>query len=198
MKALRGSLTAIVLCSLAVVAIGCGGGKKEPATPAAKPVAAKKKPAATPKKEVAPDPEPEPTPVSPSISVSNDIAESCSIPTTQSINPKFDFNRDDLLKEDRQVLDQIATCLNSGNLKGRTIQLVGRADPRGTDEYNLALGSKRANSVSAYLHKLGVGQAQLSETTRGAIDATGTSEAGWRNDRRVDIVLTPSKDKTDS
>ena len=67
--------------------------------------------------------------------------------------------------------------------------LIGRADPRGTEEYNLGLGSRRAASVSQYLARLGVGQPQLGVTTRGAIDATGTDESGWRQDRRVDIQL---------
>jgi peptidoglycan-associated lipoprotein len=189
-KALRGTLTAIVLCSIA--ATGCSHDKPA-AKPAAKPVAQKKKPA--PPKETPRDPDPEPTPVSPSISVSMDIAESCNIPTTQTINPRFEFNRDELLREDRKVLETIATCLNTGNLKGRNVQLVGRADPRGTEEYNMALGLKRANTVGSYLHKLGVGESQTSESTRGSIDATGTSENGWRNDRRVDIVLTTPSEK---
>ena len=67
--------------------------------------------------------------------------------------------------------------------------VIGRADPRGTEEYNLGLGSRRAESVSGYLTKLGVGQPQLAVTTRGALDATGTDEAGYAKDRRVDVQL---------
>jgi len=90
------------------------------------------------------------------------------------------------------VLDQLATCLTTGALKGKAVSLIGRADPRGTEEYNLGLGSRRASSVSSYLVHLGVGQPQLAVTTRGALDATGTDEAGWAKDRRVDIQLKQS------
>jgi outer membrane protein OmpA-like peptidoglycan-associated protein len=91
------------------------------------------------------------------------------------------------------VLDQIATCLISGALKGRAVDLIGRADPRGTEEYNLGLGSRRAGTVSSYLGRLGVGQPQMMVTTRGALDATGTDDASYAKDRRVDIQLQASK-----
>ena len=87
------------------------------------------------------------------------------------------------------MLDQLATCLTTGALKGKSVSLIGRADPRGTDEYNLGLGSQRAGSVSSYLTRLGVQANQLGVTTRGSLDATGTDESGWQKDRRVDITL---------
>ena len=87
------------------------------------------------------------------------------------------------------MLEQLATCMTTGPLKGKNVRLIGRADPRGTEQYNLALGSRRASSVNDYLQHLGVAPAQLSQTTRGALDATGTDEGGWANDRRVDLDL---------
>jgi peptidoglycan-associated lipoprotein len=132
-------------------------------------------------------------PASPNIAVSMDLAEACKIAGEQRITPQFRYNDDDLLPDDRVVLDTIAKCLTNGVLKGRSVRLIGRADPRGTDEYNLALGSKRSSAVSEYMNEHGIKIAQLVETTRGAIDATGTDEAGWRNDRRVDIVLVAAK-----
>jgi peptidoglycan-associated lipoprotein len=130
------------------------------------------------------------TPVSPSLAVSSDIAALCGIKAAAGIESKFDYDKDELTAEDRDVLGQIATCMTTGKLKGKAVALVGRADPRGTAEYNLGLGSRRASSVGGYLQRLGVAQPQLAITTRGAIDATGTDEAGWRQDRRVDIQLT--------
>jgi peptidoglycan-associated lipoprotein len=88
------------------------------------------------------------------------------------------------------VLDQLATCMTTGKLKGKSVSLIGRADPRGTEEYNLGLGSRRAASVGQYLERLGVGAPQLAVTTRGALDATGTDESTWKQDRRVDVQLT--------
>jgi peptidoglycan-associated lipoprotein len=131
--------------------------------------------------------------VSPSLSVSGDIATACGLKIAPSqATPKFDYDKDDLTAEDRAVLDQIAQCLTSGALKGRAVSLIGRADPRGTEEYNLGLGSRRAHSVSQYLGRLGVQPPQMGVTTRGALDATGMDEDGWREDRRVDIQLQPS------
>ncbi len=128
--------------------------------------------------------------VSPGLAVSSDIASACGlkIPPTGA-NPKFDTDKDELLPEDRAVLDQIATCLTTGALKGKTVALIGRADPRGTEEYNLGLGSRRAHSVSQYLGRLGVGEPQMAVTTRGSLEASGTDEASWKQDRRVDIQL---------
>ena len=131
------------------------------------------------------------TQVSPGLAVSGDIAEMCKIKSTMTTkaNPQFDYDKDELTAEDRQVLDQLATCLTNGALKGKAVALIGRADPRGTEEYNLGLGSRRANSVSQYLGRLGVSEPQMAVTTRGALDATGTDEAGWKSDRRVDVQL---------
>jgi len=132
----------------------------------------------------------EPVVASPNLTVAGDLARQCALRfdnTPQA--PKFDLDRFGLLPADRDVLDQVASCLTTGPLRGRTAELVGRADPRGTEEYNLGLGARRAESVMQYLQRHGVSSGQLSQTTRGALDATGTDEAGWRDDRRVDLRL---------
>ncbi len=126
--------------------------------------------------------------VSPGLAISSDIASLCGIQPAAP-NAKFDYDKDELTADDRAVLGQLATCMSTGALKGKNVSLIGRADPRGTEEYNLGLGSRRAQQVSSYLARLGVATAQLGVTTRGAIDATGTDEAGWAQDRRVDIQL---------
>ena len=130
--------------------------------------------------------------VSPNIALAGDIVQLCGIKASTTANPAFDYDKADLTPEDRNVLDQLATCLTTGALKGRNVSLVGRADPRGTEEYNLGLGSRRASSVSSYLAKLGVDQPRMDVNTRGSLDATGTDEAGWAKDRRVDITLQAS------
>ena len=103
--------------------------------------------------------------------------------------PKFSFDDATLPSDERSVLHQIATCVTTGPLKGRSVHLVGRADPRGEQEYNMALGGSRANTVKAYLTQDGVSPAQVTTTSRGKLDATGTDEQGWQQDRRVDIDL---------
>ena len=103
--------------------------------------------------------------------------------------PRFDFDQSALLPQDRSMLQQIAVCLTTGSLKGRAIRLVGRADPRGEGEYNMALGEHRAGTTRQYLANLGVGIGRIAETSRGKLDATGTDAAGWERDRRVDLLL---------
>ncbi len=139
----------------------------------------------------------EPTPAkaetvaaSPNVGVSDDLAKQCRLRfANHDQAPKFDFNEAQLLAEDRSVLEQVAECLTRGPLQGKAVQLVGRADPRGTDEYNMGLGTRRAESVSSYLQRLGVPARQLEASTRGDLDATGADEVGWRADRRVDLEL---------
>jgi len=127
--------------------------------------------------------------VSQGLAISGDIAAACGIKTASNPAPNFDYDKEELSPDDKAVLDQVATCLMTGALKGKTLALIGRADPRGTEEYNLGLGSRRAQSVGSYLGRLGVGAPQLAVTTRGALDATGTDEVGYAKDRRVDLQL---------
>jgi outer membrane protein OmpA-like peptidoglycan-associated protein len=101
--------------------------------------------------------------------------------------PKFAFDKSRILPDDRDVLAEVATCVTEGPLKGRAVKLVGRADPRGTEQYNMELGERRSNSVMSYLSGLGVPSPQMSETSRGALDATGSDKSAWQLDRRVDI-----------
>jgi peptidoglycan-associated lipoprotein len=167
-----------------VVAFGCSDKPKKQTTPTPPEDKPAVKVPEKPTEELKAD-----TPVSPGLAVSPDIAAACGIKAPSNPNPKFDYDKDELTTEDRAVLDQLATCLTTGALKGKEVALIGRADPRGTEEYNLGLGSRRAHSVSQYLGRLGVAEKQMAVTTRGAIDATGTDEASWRQDRRVDVQL---------
>jgi outer membrane protein OmpA-like peptidoglycan-associated protein len=105
--------------------------------------------------------------------------------------PKFEFDSAGLQDGDRLILDQLISCLTTGPLAGRSVQLIGRADPRGTQQYNFILGQKRAGAVGDYLEAKGVESAHVTEASRGKLDSTGTDEAGWQQDRRVDIELVP-------
>jgi peptidoglycan-associated lipoprotein len=124
------------------------------------------------------------------VSVSRELVAACNIAFGDvGRAPKFDFDQSALLPQDRAVLDQVATCVTTGPLKGRSLKLVGRADPRGEVEYNFVLGEHRAGSVERYLEDLGVAHAKILETSRGKLDAAGTDEASWQRDRRVDLLL---------
>ncbi len=122
--------------------------------------------------------------------LSEEIVRTCHIHIdTPQDAPKFDFDSSDLSAQDRDVLNQVAKCATDGPLKGMSLMLVGRADPRGEEEYNMVLGGSRAASVRMYLSRLGVDGSRLVATSRGKLDASGTSEDGWRLDRRVDIEV---------
>src|SRR5688572_25554246 len=98
---------------------------------------------------------------SPQLGVSEDIVKQCRLQLDPQKAPKFQYDEFSLLPEDRAVLERVAICITSGPLKGRKLELVGRADPRGTQEYNLGLGDRRASTVSTYLQRLGVSNGQL-------------------------------------
>ena len=129
-------------------------------------------------------------PVSPGITVSPEIATACKLTISNIENaPRFPFDASALDSQDNAALGQIATCLTTGPLAGRVLELIGRADPRGGTDYNLALGGRRASSVAEYLMTLGVESDHMLQTSRGKSDATGTNEEGWKLDRRVDLQL---------
>jgi peptidoglycan-associated lipoprotein len=152
-------------------------------------------PAATTTPVVAPATPPPDTaakaaPVSTNLSASDDLVRQCQLHFDNKVEaPKFDFDHFELSSQDRNVLQQIAGCVTTGPLKGRKLALVGRADPRGTEEYNLGLGDRRAHTVGEFLHRLGVDSHAINSSTRGALDASGNDDSSWRDDRRVDVEL---------
>jgi peptidoglycan-associated lipoprotein len=128
----------------------------------------------------------------PGLSVSDLIAKTCGISPRgegRSVTPSFEFDSAALGAPDREMLGEIAKCLTEGPLKGKDVALIGRADARGEAEYNMTLGESRADAVQRYLIDLGVGKTRTRATSRGEMDAVGTTEEGWAKDRRVDIEL---------
>lgn len=96
----------------------------------------------------------------------------------------FGFDQASLTSEATGILNSNADALKKS---GRNVDLVGRADPRGTTEYNMALSDRRSQAVKDYLARLGLDGSKMSKVPRGALDATGADEAGWAKDRRVDF-----------
>lgn len=127
---------------------------------------------------------------SPSLNVSSELMRRCNLHFDSAEEaPRFGFDDSKLDPQDQAVLAQIAKCVTDGPLAGRSVRLVGRADPRGETEYNMALGARRADSAERFLIQLGVVPSRVRETSRGELDANGNDEAGWARDRRVDVVL---------
>ena len=171
----------MILCGAVLGACGSKPAPKKPTVEAVPRPAAPVEDAASPTVES--------TPVSPSLAVSPDLASLCSLTRKEGVPPTFDYDKAELASEDREVLQQLASCLMVGPGKDKGLTLTGRADPRGTEEYNMGLGARRAHVVGVYLQRLGVPPDRLAETTRGAIDAAGKDEETWRRDRRVDLEL---------
>ncbi len=126
------------------------------------------------------------TPTASSVAISADILRACNISDGDAY---FAFDSSALTTFDYGPLDSVATCFSRGPMTGRHLNLVGRADPRGAVEYNMTLGQSRADAVSTYLITRGEKEANVTTTSRGAMDATGRDETGWAHDRRVDVSL---------
>lgn len=98
----------------------------------------------------------------------------------------FDFNESVLTSKATTALREAAKCIKS--VADRKMRLEGHCDPRGTEEYNLALGDRRARGVLKYLRRIGVPKAKLRSVSKGKLEATGTDESSWSSDRKVKFV----------
>jgi peptidoglycan-associated lipoprotein len=100
----------------------------------------------------------------------------------------FEFNSFALNSASKEALGIAAQWLKT-NTKQK-IQIEGHCDERGTTEYNLALGERRASTVRDFLTGKGVGASQLSTISYGEERpiASGSDEAAWAKNRRVEFV----------
>ena len=177
-------VTTLPLVLVAALSSACGGETKPPVIVTPPPATVTPPPAAT----AAPGPSKSDKMA---VNVDDDIIKACNLKFENLDDaPKFEYDSESLTQGEKNILEAIAKCLTSGPLKGRAVDLVGRADPRGETEYNMTLGAKRARSVHTFLGGLGVPGDKLRDTSRGELAAKGTDEEGWRKDRRVDVRLT--------
>lgn len=105
----------------------------------------------------------------------------------------FDFDRYDLREDARAALKANAEWLKT-NPSAR-VQVEGHADERGTNEYNLALGAKRAEAAKDYLVTLGIGVGRLSTISYGEeLPACKEhTEECWQKNRRDRFVVAPAR-----
>jgi peptidoglycan-associated lipoprotein len=108
------------------------------------------------------------------------------VPSEKSVY--FDFDKSEIKPEGFAVISSWAQYL-SANPTAK-VRLEGNTDERGTREYNIGLGERRANAVGAALQSKGVSASQLSTVSYGKERpvALGHDEAAWSQNRRVDIV----------
>lgn len=100
----------------------------------------------------------------------------------------FEFNESTLTSSTRQVLSDNARCIEAGSL--RRVRLEGHADERGSTEYNLSLGQRRAEAVRAYMVNLGIANDDLVPVSYGEERPAerGFGENAWSANRRVEFV----------
>ena len=101
----------------------------------------------------------------------------------------YDFDKSDLRPEARATVEALAVWMT--NYTATTISLEGHADERGTREYNLALGERRANSIRDNLVALGIGPNRLGTISYGKERPAvlGSTEEAWAQNRRGVFVV---------
>lgn len=101
----------------------------------------------------------------------------------------FDFDKSDLKPEAREVLKRKADWLRKN--PGYKITITGHCDERGTREYNMALGQRRADAAFKYLNALGVSADRIITVSKGKeepLDPRSTPEA-WAKNRRAEFKV---------
>ena len=101
----------------------------------------------------------------------------------------FDYDKSDLSADSRDRLANDAKLLKAAS--GVKIVVEGHCDERGTNEYNLGLGERRANSVKNYLVSLGISASRIRTISYGEEKAfsSGHNEGAWKQNRRAHFDL---------
>jgi peptidoglycan-associated lipoprotein len=174
---------AAILFLSTAVAVGCASDPPKPADAPSTSAVAATPPAPTaavPAEKVGDDPSQS------NINISDEIRKACGISDAEAF---FSYDSANVRPQDKAVLKKLADCFSTGPLKGDELRLVGHADPRGDEEYNMVLGGRRADNVKSAIAAEGLSAAKIATTSRGKLDAVGTDEASWAKDRRVDVML---------
>lgn len=97
----------------------------------------------------------------------------------------YDFNKSMVRADGKATLDKQADWL--AKYSSVNVQVAGNCDERGTEEYNLALGQRRANAASSYLKSKGVAAARISTISYGKDRPTamGSNEQAWAQNRNA-------------
>lgn len=179
--------TSSMLQLLAVAAVAACGGRAAPEEPAPEPVPV---PVAT---------QPAPAPVDDSAErerLARERAEREAAERARAVASDlatmihFDYDQASVRAADQGVLDRKATILQANS--GVRIRVSGHADERGSDEYNLALGNRRAAAAKRYLEGKGVDGARIEAVSYGeerALDQ-GSDENAWAQNRRAEFEVT--------
>jgi peptidoglycan-associated lipoprotein len=184
----RGSalLLAVPVIALSLFLVGC---PKRPATTAASAPAPTGSPtpsAAAP--STTPSPSMTPSPAAPSTAATTPPAPSEFRATDNLKDVFFDFDKYDIRPTDAKTLDTNAAWLKSND---NLVLVEGHCDERGTNEYNLALGERRAKAAMNYLVAQGVQASRITIISYGKERPTCTehSESCWAQNRRAHFLV---------
>ena len=175
----------LMLLSAAAFAVACGG-KAAPEEPAPQP-------------EPAAEPAPTPTPVDDSAErerlekerMAREAAERArTVAADLAAMINFDYDQAVVRQADQATLDRKAAIMAAN--PGVKIRIAGHADERGSDEYNLALGNRRAAAAKRYLQNKGVDASRLDVVSYGEERPLnpGNDETAYAQNRRDEFEVT--------
>jgi peptidoglycan-associated lipoprotein len=181
--------SAAVIAITAITIAACG--KKPPQTPAPQPPPAAKTEAPT----TTPPPPPPPPPPAPPVKVPTDDEIYEGLPL-EDIAKKyltdvfFDYDSVELSDQTRASLQKNAEFMK--RRASARILIEGHADSRGTNEYNLALGERRADATRDYIVSLGVAADRLTVVSKGEEQpfCREETESCWQQNRRAHFIVT--------
>jgi peptidoglycan-associated lipoprotein len=182
----------IVFCTaVAVVAAGCH--KKVPQVAAAPPPPPPPAPAPA-RPPAPPPPPPAPAPVAPAPLTEDQIFAQKSLAQLNAERPLddvfFDLDKSEVRNDARASLQKDADWMKKWS--SVQVTLEGHCDSRGSSEYNLALGTRRASAVKDYLVSLGVPASRLAVISKGKEQpfCTDENESCWQQNRRGHFLIT--------
>jgi peptidoglycan-associated lipoprotein len=186
---------ALQLALVAVVSVAAAGcHKKAPPVARPTPPAVPADTSAPPRPPAPPAPIPEPPPSVPAEPMRDDAIASASIDDLNRNSPLkpvfYELDSSDVSAAGQKILDEDAVLLK--RYPSWAVTIEGHCDERGTAEYNLALGERRAVNARAYLVSLGISADRLRIVSYGKefpFDP-GHDEAAWAKNRRAHFVIT--------
>lgn len=190
---LRRCVTSSAAIALLLVFVVSGCARRVP--PPAPPPPAPPPPAAAPTPPPPPPPPPPPAPAPPPAPLSEE--ELFARKTLDQLNAEmplgdvlFDYDMSTVRDDARPILQKNADYLR--RWPSTRITIEGHADSRGTNEYNLSLGERRANSVKEYMVGLGIAADRILAVSKGEESpvCTEENESCWQRNRRGHPIFT--------
>jgi len=116
--------------------------------------------------------------------------DAATLRATLTATVHFDFDQSDLRPDDKSLLDAKIPILQANT--SVMIRVSGHTDERGSDEYNLALGQRRAAAAKAYLVQHGIAESRIETISYGEErpSAQGSDEGAWAQNRRAEFEIT--------